>query len=101
MNRNKSGAFIEAGPYFEAGARRAHLFDADLDGDLDLISAHLENGNKLWLNDGSGSFASLGPIFGTSRALSIASGKLDGDDDNDVVLGKMEGAGGNTIYFNE
>jgi len=101
LNQDNTGSFLETGPYFESGARRANFCDVNGDGDLDLITAHIDNGNKLWINDGSESFSSLGPIFGTSRVLSIACGKLDGDDDFDVVLGKMEGSGGNTIYFNE
>jgi len=101
LNQDNAGTFLEAGPYFEIGARRANFCDVDRDGDLDLITAHTDNGNKLWINNGSESFSSLGPIFGTSRVLSIGCGKLDGDDDFDVVLGKMEGGGGNAIYFNE
>ena len=101
LNQDNTGTFLEAGPYFEIGARRANFCDVDRDGDLDLITAHIDNGNKLWINDGSESFSSLGPIFGTSRVLSIACGKLDDDDDFDVVLGKMDGGDGNAIYFNE
>ncbi len=101
LNQDNTGVFVEAGPYFDAGVMRCELFDADLDGDFDLITTHLENGNKLWLNDGSGSFTYSGPLFGSDRALSIAYGKLDADDDYDVVLGKLEGTGGNAIYFNE
>lgn len=77
------------------------LFDADLDGDFDLITAHQNNRNLLWLNDGDGNFTSLGTIFGKPRAFSIGSEDLDGDGDYDVVFGQKEGTGGNTIYFNE
>ena len=101
LNQDNTGTFLEAGPYFEAGTRRANFCDVDGDGDSDLITAHIENGNKLWINDGSESFSSLGPIFGTSRVLSIACGKLDDDDDLDIALGEMEGGGGNAVYFNE
>jgi len=75
--------------------------DVDLDGDFDLITAHRNNRNILWLNDGDGNFTSLGTIFGRPRAYSIGSEDLDGDGDYDVVFGQMEGSGGNTIYFNE
>jgi len=101
LNQDNTGTFLESGSYFEAGARRAKFCDVDGDGDLDLISAHINNGNKLWINNGSESFSSIGSIFGTSRVLSIACGNLDSDNDFDVVLGKMEGSGGNAIYFNE
>lgn len=101
LNENNTGSFIEAGPYFEAGASRAKLFDADLDGDPDLITTHQGNGNKLWINNGSGGFTSLGQLFGSARAASVACGRLDNDDDFDVVFGMAENGGSNPIYFNE
>ncbi len=105
LNQDNTGSFVQAGPSFEAGVLRVALFDADLDGDLDLIStqgpASAAYGNKLWVNSGSASFTSLGQLFGTARAFSIATGKLDQDEDFDVVLGMLENSGGNPIYFNE
>jgi hypothetical protein len=101
LNQDNTGTFIEAGPYFETASERIALFDADLDGDLDLITTHNVNGNKLWKNNGSGVFTSLGQILGSARVLSIACGKLDNDNDLDVLFGKLENMGGNTIYFNE
>ena len=77
------------------------MFDADQDGDNDLVTLHPNNGNKLWLNDGSGNFTSLGIMFGSLRTLSIGCGDLDGDNDYEIVLGQLEGTGGNSIYFNE
>ena len=99
LNQNNSGTFI-AGNTIEEGALVCCLFDADLDGDTDLITAHITNGNKLWLNDGSGSFTSIGAMFGNDRVLSIAFGKIDPNNDIDVLLGKLEGTGGNKIYIN-
>jgi len=100
LNFNNTGTFT-AGTIIDEGALICSFFDADLDGDNDLVTAHISNGNKLWLNDGSGLFTSLGSMFGTTRVLSIACGKLNSDDDNDVLFGKLEGTGGNLIYFNE
>ena len=99
-NQNNTGTF-SAGSIFGDGAFKCKLFDADLDGDMDLATAHMENGNKFWLNDGTGTFTSLGTVFGTTRVLSIAYAKLNADDKYDVLLGKLEGTGGNEIYFNE
>jgi len=101
LNQNNTGVFVEAGPYFEAGAWHGKLCDVDLDGDFDLITTHWTNGNKLWLNDSSESFTSLGQIFESTQALSIACGKLDADDDNDVVFGNNNGSGGNALYFRD
>ena len=101
LNQNNTGSFAEAGPYFATGTQKVALFDADLDGDLDLISTHPANGNELWINNGSVSFTSLGLLLGSARVAGIACGRLDVDDDFDVVLGMAENSGGNPIYFNE
>ena len=63
------------------------MMDAELDGDIDIITIHAENGNKLWINNGSGSFGSLETIFGNNMALSIGCADIDGDSDIDVIFG--------------
>ena len=98
VNQNNSGIFV-AGHSFSEGADECILFDADNDGDHDLVTAHRSNGNKFWLNDGAGTFSLEGTI-GTTEVLSIDYGKLDADDDYDLLLGKLEGTGGNEMYFN-
>jgi FG-GAP-like repeat/Secretion system C-terminal sorting domain len=100
LNQNNSGTFIESLNIAE-GAFKCKLIDADLDGDYDLVTAHIENGNMLWLYDGQGSYTSSGDIFGNSRVLSLECKDLDGDNDNDVVFGQLEGTGGNSVYYNE
>jgi len=100
LNQKNTGSFVEAGPYFAAGIGKVALFDADLDGDLDLFTSHNTDGNVLWINTGSANFESLGPVFGNAFMAGIASGKLDEDDDFDVVLGVKENSGGNPVYFN-
>ena len=101
LNQENTGSFVEAGPYFAAGIQKVALLDADLDEDLELFTSHNTDGNVLWLNTGSANFESLGPIFGNAFMAGIASGKLDDDDDFDVVLGIKENSGGNPVYFNE
>ena len=101
LNQNNTGTFVQAGSYFGEPANRSKLFDADLDGNFDLITTHWDNGNQLWMNDGSGNFSSLGDLFGSSIVFSIGCDDLDEDDDIDVVFGQLEGTGGNSIYFNE
>ena len=100
LNQNSSATFT-AGQVISESAVECRLFDAESDGDLDLITADILNGNKLWINDGSGSFTSEGTVFGTSRVLSIGVGKFNSDNYLDVVLGKLEGTGGNPLYFND
>ncbi len=68
------------------------LGDLDGDGDLDLLLGGLENGpNKLFLNDGSGSFTDATAGSGFDRAssqqtISMALGDYDADGDLDVLM---------------
>jgi uncharacterized repeat protein (TIGR01451 family) len=62
------------------------LGDVDGDGDLDaLVGTESGVNNKIWLNDGSGSFSSSLNL-GTSPAEGVALGDLDGDGDLDAFL---------------
>ncbi|MFC2089056.1 FG-GAP-like repeat-containing protein, partial [Calditrichota bacterium] len=100
LNQNNTGTFL-SGFTFGEGATECKLFDADLDGDFDLVTGHFENGCKLWINDGTGSFNSIATSFDGLRAFRIECGKLDADDDYDILLGLEPGSGGIAIYFNE
>ena len=99
LNQDGSGLFEEAGTYSASGL--VELFDADLDGDLDLITARFDNINSFWLNVGSGSFTSMGEIFENKRVLSIGVADFDADGDFDIVFGILAGSGGNRIFWNE
>lgn len=100
LNQNNTGTFV-SGPSITEGANHCRLIDVDLDNDFDLITTDAVNGNKLWLNNGVGSFESLGQAFGDKQTLSIECDDIDGDGDIDVMLGQLEGTGGNSIYFNQ
>jgi hypothetical protein len=102
LNQNNTGSFTAAGPAFEPLVMTFRLIDADLDGDLDLITASWETGTKLWLNEGAGSFLPVGFFFDEGlQVLSIGVGKLDADEDLDIVFGITESQGGNRLYFND
>lgn len=102
LNQNNTGTFINGTNLVtDAIWFRSELFDADQDGDLDILSSYLPEGNGLWLNDGTGTFAYHGTIFGTERACSIAYGKLDGDEKFDIVIGFMRDTREITVYLNE
>ncbi|MCU0866613.1 MAG: VCBS repeat-containing protein [Planctomycetes bacterium] len=61
-------------------------FDADGDGDRDLLVVALNSGPRLLQNQG-GSFASLPLPNSANGAWSAAAGDVDGDGDLDLVLG--------------
>jgi hypothetical protein len=100
LNQNNTGTFV-SGFTFGEGATECKLFDADLDEDLDLVTGHFEIGSKLWINDGTGSFSSIATSFDSQLAYRIECGKLDDDNDYDVLFGVEPGSGGIAIYFNE
>ncbi|MBI9051942.1 MAG: VCBS repeat-containing protein [Anaerolineaceae bacterium] len=101
LNQNNTGVFEESGEYFGENVSLAFiLMDADSDGDFDLINAHQNTLVSLWLNDGKGSFTSAGTLTRAMRAGSFGSKDLDGDGDEDVVFGQIEGSGGTRVYFN-
>jgi hypothetical protein len=81
-----SGSFsLSTGNSFTgANDSESHFFDADADGDMDLVISGRANGNigstKLYMNDGLGNF-SPGPDSNFIQVLhpAIASGDLNGD----------------------
>ena len=84
------------------------LVDVDDDGDLDLIAANGmpdgESGgetNKVWLNDGTGSFTDTGQGFGPYDTSSIAVADLDGDGDPDFVTGREGFSDSNAVWLND
>lgn len=68
------------------------LFDMDNDGDLDLVTgAPNSTSNKLYLNDGSGTFSATGIDIGSTdyHTRSVSVGDVDGDGDADLVVGNV------------
>ena len=80
--------------------------DVDGDGDADIVWGVLGSQNRLYLNDGAGTFAD-----GTASRMPIDSDNttavdlcdVDGDGDLDIVVGNSPGASGrqNQLYLND
>lgn len=80
------GWFTTSGQGLTAASQLTGLAAGDLDGDGDIDALATEfNRARVWLNDGSGSFANASPGFNPSRNTGVAVGDLDGDGDLDAV----------------
>ncbi|MEZ4768418.1 MAG: FG-GAP-like repeat-containing protein [Caldilineales bacterium] len=83
-------------------SRHVALGDLDGDGDLDAFVANgsfLQTANKVWLNDGSGTFSDSGQNLGNVWSEQVALGDLDGDGDLDAVAANFNGA--SRVWINQ
>lgn len=86
-----TGAFLASGTITGVYMGSVVLGDLDGDGDLDLIATGQNTGSsmasKIYLNDGSGSFAEINSgILVNVRESSMALGDIDGDGDLDLIF---------------
>ena len=71
----------------------------DEDGDLDAFVANEGQGNRVWLNDGSGNFTDSGQSLGTYMSNSVSYGDVDGDGDMDAFVANY--GQGNRVWLNQ
>ena len=65
------------------------LGDIDGDGDLDMVVANYNQANKVYTNNGSGSFEDSTQTLGSRNSMDITLGDIDGDGDLDMVVANV------------
>ena len=84
-------------PEFGSGATVPVAWaDFDGDGDLDLAVGNYSSANRLFINDGDGSFTETSE-FGSGATFAVAWGDYDNDGDPDLAVGN---GGVNYLYVN-
>ena len=106
------GNFTDSGQRLNSTSTGAvALGDLDGDGDLDayLANGHQRGGNiadRVWINDGAGTFTDSGQRLGRSNGRSVELGDVDHDGDLDAVVGNGTTLGAvgkqpNVIWLND
>jgi hypothetical protein len=96
---NGTASFAAGAAYPSDGTEKLDLGDIEGDGDLDAFTTNHTLTNRIWLNDGLASFTMLDSLFGV-QAIATSAGDVDSDGDLDVIVGRLQGYGSTSVYFN-
>jgi hypothetical protein len=102
-----AGMFTDSGQSLgEFDSRGVEAADLDDDGDIDVFVVNGGNDftgdpNRVWLNDGNGTFRDSGRAYGDNWSLSVCLGDLDADGDLDAFVGNTIGRPANTVWLND
>jgi len=101
--------FVDSGQVLgDSGGYSVALGDVDGDGDVDLIGVNQGTvpgtgsfqPNRVYFNDGSGSFSDSGQELGSSQSLDVTLGDVDNDGDLDFAVANQMGQP-NRVYLND
>jgi hypothetical protein len=65
---------------------------------LDAFVTNYVVGNRVWVNDGTGTYSSSGQSLGSSNSVGVALGDVDGDGDLDAFVANYDEA--NKVWLN-
>jgi hypothetical protein len=105
LRNDGAGVFTDATPGtplgVSGGSQAASWGDYDNDGDLDIYLGMNPGNNKLFRNDGGGSFTdvSVSPLSDGGYAQGLAWGDYDNDGDIDLYLANYQGS--NKLFRND
>ncbi len=86
-NGNNTGTFTLGQSLGSSTSRGVSLLDVDGDGDVDAFVANGNNEpNKVWLNDGTGSFVDSQQSLGSFNSQDVAMSDLNGDGHSDAFV---------------
>ena len=97
---NPKLSFKKLGNISSSGFSSITDFDADNDGDLDLVSCKWGSQNTLWMNDGKGNYTA--GAYMNSNGRTIGTGDLDGNGYEDlyIVYGNSDVGAPDEVWFN-
>lgn len=104
---NGAGGFSDSAQTLgEFDSRGVAAGDLDQDGDVDVVVVNggddwTADPNRVWLNNGDGTFRDSGREFGDNWSLAVSLGDLDGDGDLDAVVANTIGRPANTVWLND